>query len=110
MDDIEQKYIDSADLLEDVWVHINWADMDNNRERNIWNEFEGQVRALSKCNSKLEPFLDKLCKRFKSFITKKNTKELLAKDHNTFLQIYRNETQIPLLLLRLRSDAKKELY
>lgn len=110
MNDIEQKYIDAADLLEDVWLHINWADVDKGRMRNIWNEFEGQVRALSKCYNTLEPFLDKLCKRFDSFITKKNTAYLLAKDHNIFLHIFRYETQIPIMILRLRSDEKKELY
>lgn len=105
---IDRKYIIAADLLEDIWLHIDWENMNRGRMRKIWEEFENQVKALSKCYSRLEPFIDKICKRFDSYVFKKQTKEILGMEHEDILNVYRTETQIPMLLLRLRREEAKE--
>lgn len=108
--DLKPEYIAAADLLDDVWRNINFDDMSQSRMRGIWGEFEGQTKALAKCYSRLEPFLDKLCARFKSNIWDYRTKEILVTvDEQRLLDIYRNETQIPMLVLRIRSQEKKKL-
>jgi hypothetical protein len=106
---IDKKYIIATTLLEDIWINIDWGNMNKGRRLKIWDEFENQVKALSKCYSKLEPFIDKLCKRFGSFIRKYQTKEVLIGEHEDLLEIFRNETQIPMLILRLRREKNKQL-
>jgi len=95
-----------ADVLEDVWINIDWDNIDSRRRMKIWSEFEAQVKALAKCYSQLQPFLDKLCRRFNSRLTKQQTKSILEDQKGT-LNILRNETTIPVLILKLRQDAKK---
>lgn len=104
----QEIYEIATDLLEDIWVHINWDNIKPGRRIKIWNEFENQIKALSKCNSRLEPFIDKICKRFDSYVSSEKTKDILILDHDELLNIYRNETQIPVLLLRLRREDKKK--
>lgn len=106
---IEHKYILAADLLFDIWMHINWELVDQKRSRNIWNEFEGQVRALSKCNSKLSVFISMLCKRMNSYVSADIIKTIEELDEKKTLDIYRFETQIPILILRLRRQETKEI-
>lgn len=111
MDEIEEKYERATDLLEDAWLHIDWDSIDTSRRRKIWSEFEGQVRALSRCYSRLEPFLDKLGRRFNTYVTKATTRDILKKSNqNSILEIYRKETQVPMLMLRLRREEARETY
>lgn len=107
-DGIEPKYTVAADLLEAIWLGIDWESHDKNRLRGIWGEFENQARALSKCYSRLEPFIDKMCARFRSNVFDSRIRDILASDHEQILDIYRMETQIPVLLLRLRRKEIKD--
>lgn len=104
---IEARYSVAADLLEDIWLHIDWEGMNRGRMMKIWDEFENSVKALSKCYSRLEPFIDKICKRFHSYVNRYETKEILAGGHEEILNVFRAETQIPMLLLRLRRENAK---
>lgn len=104
---IEARYSVATDLLEDIWLHIDWDGMNRGRMMKIWDEFENQVKALSKCYSRLEPFIDKICKRFHSYCNQYETKEILAGEHEEILNVFRTETQIPMLLLRLRRENAK---
>lgn len=69
------------------------------------------MRALSRCYSSLSRFLDKLCARFDSYLNKYNTREIFKEDEDgMYLNIYRRETEVPMLLLRLRRQNAKEEY
>lgn len=105
---MNQEYIRAADLLEIIWLGIDWDSHDKNRMRGIWGEFENQAKALSKCYGRLEPFIDKMCARFRSNVFDPRVRDILKDDQERILDIYRMETQIPVLLVRLRrQEAKK---
>jgi hypothetical protein len=108
---LEDKYLLAADLIEDVWIHIDWEDIGAGRRMKIYSELEGQIKGLSRCYSSMEKFLNKLCLRFKSHLFKYETVEVLKdeKIQQDIMQIFRTETQIPLLLLKLRKEKRKEL-
>ncbi|MFW5720990.1 MAG: hypothetical protein ACOCWW_01240 [Bacteroidota bacterium] len=107
---IDEKYKKIANLLEDIWLHIDWESVDKNRRRSIWSEFENQIRGLSRCYSTLEPFLDRVCRRFNSYLLRHQTKKILQEDKDEeYLDVLREETQIPIMLLRLkREEARRE--
>lgn len=46
---ITRKYELAADLLEDIWLHIDWEKVGAGRRMKIWAELEGQARGLSRC-------------------------------------------------------------
>lgn len=109
MEDKSRLYQLATDLLEDLWLHMDWDNVKPKRRITIWQELEGQVKGLSRCYSKLEPFIDKLGSRFETFAWKSQTKEILKEDHEAILNIYRFETKIPILYLKLRRDNAKNL-
>lgn len=108
MNEIQNSYEEATDILQNIWCNIDWDNIDKGRRMKIYSEFENQVRALSKCYSRLEPFITRLCSRFNSFFYKKDLKDYLKKDQNVYMNIYRYEVQIPMCLLRIRQDEKKE--
>lgn len=102
------KYQYATDILEDIWLNINWEDMSQQRRIKIWKEFESKIKALSKCYSKLGDFLTKLCQCFDSKLSNNKTMLILEQNNDEiYLNIYRTETQLPILLLKLRRDDKK---
>lgn len=103
-------YEKSSRVLQNIWSNIDWEKVDPRRRMSIHSEFEGQVKALSKCFSSFEPFIDKLCKRMNSYIDSSFIAELETKDKDAIMTIYRSETQIPMLLLRIEQEEKKERY
>jgi len=105
---IENKYEEATDILQNIWCNIDWDNIDKGRRMKIYSEFENQAKALSKCFSSLEPFITKLCARFNSFFYKKDLKKYLENDPNIYMNIFRYEIQIPMCLLRVRQDEKKE--
>jgi hypothetical protein len=108
--EIEEKYKKACSLLRDVWLNIDWDKYGGSR-MTIWSVFEGQVRALSRCYSRLEPFVDKLARRFHSFVDRKETIEIISENNDfVYLDIFRNETQIPMMLLRIERDEAKQAF
>ena len=108
---MEEKYQKTSELLEEVWLGIDWEGMNTGRRLKIWEEFENQVRALSKCYSSLNPFLEKICKRFNSFLSKNKIIEIVTNyDNEEILDVLRYETKIPILLMKLRREEAKEEF
>lgn len=106
---MKKKYKTASLLLKNIWINIDWQKINEKRKIKIWQEFENKARALSKCYSRLEPFLDKICRSFNSYISDKKIKHILKKDHDEILDIYRQEIQIPMLLIRLELDKKNRV-
>jgi hypothetical protein len=107
---MNQKYKPAVDILNDIWIGIDWENIDKNRLRTIWSEFEGQVRGLSKSHSSLSEFVNKLCKRFKSSTSMQSTIDALNTDHSTILNLYRYDTQVVILYLKLLRGEVKQNY
>lgn len=107
---MNRNYEKASRVIQNVWSNIDWEKVDPRRRMSIHSEFEGQVKALSKCFSRFEPFIDKLCKRMNSYIDSADIAELSDEEREAIMTIYRTETQIPMLLLRLAQDEKKERY
>jgi hypothetical protein len=108
-DELEKKYLMATEILEDVWLHIDWDNIGAGRRMGIYSELEGQVKGLSRCYSSMEKFLNKLCIRFGSYLHKYQTENILKDKalQAEIMEVFRNETQIPILLLRLRRDEAK---
>lgn len=108
---IEKKYELCADLLEDVRLHIDFESMNKGRLRWIRDEFANKAKAHSRCYSSLWQFLDRMCRSFNSRLAMKRTTEIIsAEDNNELMNVFRTESQIPVLVLQLRRDEKKKQF
>lgn len=108
---ITQLHQDLATILEDIWLNIDWSKVKGSRKMSIWSEFEGQIQIRASQHSKVGEFLTKLCNRMDSGLTAEATNNILNQytDYEV-LNVFRNETQIPLLLLRLRREKNQSQY
>ena len=106
--DFEEKYQKAFLILADLWDNM---DTDRKKRMNIWSEFEGQTKALAHCYSDLEKYLNKLCSRFGTGLYNYQTAVILQeKKDKEYLDLFRTETQIPIMMLRLYRDFKKQKY
>lgn len=106
---MDKHYELASEILEDVRQHIDRTNYTNSRLYWIRDEFTNKVRALSRCYARLEPFLDKLCKAFNASISKTRTKEIIEQEDTTrIMKVFREEAQIPVLLMQVRRDERKK--
>jgi hypothetical protein len=107
----EELYNKCSLILEDIWLNIDWRKIHVNRRRNIYSEFESQAKVLSRCFNSLPKFIDKLCLRMDSRVTSQKTLEIIKEyNDNELLDIFRFETQIPILMMKLRREENQEKY
>lgn len=108
---ITQLHQDLATILEDIWLNIDWQKVKGSRKMSIWSEFEGQIQIRANQHSKVAEFLTKLCDRMDSELKTEATMHILNQYQDyEILNVFRSETQIPLLLLKLRREKNQELY
>jgi len=108
---ITQLHQDLTTILEDIWLNIDWSKVKGSRKMSIWSEFEGQIQIRANQHSKVAEFLTKLCDRMDSQLTAEATSNILNQYHDyEILNVFRNETQIVLLLLKLRREKNQNQY
>jgi len=108
---ITQLHQDLATILEDIWLNIDWQKVKGSRKMSIWSEFEGQIQIRANQHSKTTEFLTKLCDRMDSQLRAETTTTILNQYNDyEILNVFRNETQIVLLLLRLRREKNQAQY
>lgn len=106
---LEKEYEDASYILEDIWVHMDWDRMNASRKRWITDEFTAKVRAYSRCSSSLAQVITRLCKSFNSYL-ENNTSIESMQEEEKIMNILREETQIPILLMTIRREEKKQEY
>lgn len=98
--------------LADIWSQIDFDKIKGQRAIGIWDEFANKVRASAMTTNKYETFVEKLCKKMDVRSLKFNNIADISKESNEIkeavLKIFRNETQIIILKLRLNNKVKKE--
>jgi hypothetical protein len=108
---ITQLHQDLATILEDIWLNIDWQKVKGSRKMSIWSEFEGQIQIRANQHSNVAEFLTKLCDRMDSELKSENTEKILNQYQDyEILNAFRNQTQIPLLLLKLRREKNQAQY
>jgi len=84
---------------------MDWDNMNRGRRLKIQDEYTSKIKAYSRCYGNINKFLDKLCKSFQSKITKKTIENIKNKDE--VMGVFREETQIPIVLFKIRKEEKK---
>ena len=109
----ETEYERASNILESIWVGINWEKVDKGRRRTIQGEFEGQSAIRARQTNSLTRFISVLANRFDSQIKDKEVLELLKMskgDEKITLDIIRYETQIPVLMMKIRREKAQDDY
>lgn len=111
MKKIEQSDYELASrILQNVWGNLDWESVEPRRRMTIHKEFEGQVQALSRCSGSFELFITRLCRRMKSYIDSNMIADLQKDKKDTIMYILREHIQVPMMLLRIAQNDKKERY
>ena len=106
----------AVEILNSLWLSIDFESMSNSRKMSIWDEFSSKVRACSNSSETFEKFIEKFCKKFniKSLeIDAKNISEVSCfskEEKDLILKAYREQLSIIMLELRIIRDEKKEAY
>lgn len=106
---MDKNYEIATDILEDIRCHIDRDNMNRSRKRWISDEFANKTKALSRCFSWLGAFIDRLARSFWSRIAREQTiNHLKTADSKEIMRIFREESQIPVLILQIRRDEAKQ--
>lgn len=107
-DDIDRREA-ILDVLEGLFVSIDFDDLDKNRTKNIWGEFIGKMRSAASFGSK-ECFIDRMCRAFQ-IESLRRPHLILVLDrfgHDEFLSVVYEQAQFLGVLLRCRRDVERE--
>lgn len=87
----------AVELLNAIWVNVDFENMQKSRRMNFQNEFVTKVRGCAISSATLENFIEALCKKLNivSFVKEQTTiheiTELSAIDKNEILTIIRTQ-------------------
>lgn len=106
----------AVDVLEQLWLCINFENMSNTRKIGIWDEFSGKVRACANSSRNFEAFIEKMAKKIDSRSFDSNA-ALISKvanydesDKKAVLKLYREQLSIIILELRIKREEEKEKF
>ena len=106
----------AVDVLEQLWLCIDFDNMSNTRKMNIWDEFSGKVRACANSSRSFEIFIEKMAKKIdsRSFDGKaallSEISNFEESDKKAVLKMYREQLSIIILELRLKREEEKEKF
>lgn len=97
------------DILEAVFVSIDFDNLDKGRVKNIWAEFTGKIKAAASSGTRMR-FIDRLCRAFQVEALKRpeSVKLIDRFSDYEFLSLIREQAQYLSVLLRARRDYVKE--
>lgn len=97
------------DVLEALFVSIDFDEMDKQRTKNIWGEFIGKMRSAASFGTK-ECFIDRMCRAFQIEALKRPYAVLVLDrfGHDEFLSVVYEQAQFLGVLLRGRRDVERE--
>lgn len=112
----EEKRKEAVEILNEIWISIDFSAMPNSRKINFWNEFTNKVKAAANSSMSFETFVEKLCKKLS--ISNLDTRcKIVAKVSRSdetykkeFLKLYREQLTLIMLELRIKRDDEKEKY
>lgn len=106
----------AVEVLNAIWVDIDFESMSNSRKLDFWNEFTGKVKAAANSSVDFERFIERLCKKLNivAFDAKASVIAQVSNSSEDFknklLSLYREQLMIVMLELRLKREDEKESY
>jgi hypothetical protein len=98
-------------LLE-IWTCIDWDKTDKKRLIGIWDEFTNKVKATASTTNDYNIFVEKLCRKMGiNSLRYKQISEISETDDKVkaeILQMFRENTRLVVLELRLNREITKE--
>lgn len=102
----------AADLLEIIWKGIS-SEYKSRYRQTIWRQFEDTVRASAYTNN-LGKFINSLCLKMDAQIQNKDTSKaeeiLNSGNDKALLKLYRDETTLIVLMVRVRNQERREAW
>lgn len=102
----------AVSTLTDIWSQIDWDKVTGQRALGIWDEFSNKVKATAMTTNSYETFVEKLCRKMDvRSLRFKNINEISEQSNDfkvAILNMFRKETQIVILKLRLNNQIRKE--
>jgi hypothetical protein len=109
MSDIQQQREQARDIVLAIWNCIDWDGVGASRRMNIYNELASKIRSAALTDT-LEHFFENLCRKMgvKSVSNESILQTITKADARSLLRLYREETQIIILMLRTHQEIKKQ--
>lgn len=102
----------ATDLLEIIWRGIG-REYKSRYRQTIWQQFENTVRASAYTNN-LGKFVNSLCLKLDAQIQSKDTSKaeeiLNSGSDRALLKLYRDETTLLVLMVRVRNQERREAW
>lgn len=102
----------AASLLDIIWQGIS-SDFKSRYRQTIWEQFENTVRANAYTNN-LGKFVNSVCLKLGATIPGKHTAEaekiLNSGQDRPLLKLYRDETTLIVLMVRIRNQERRETW
>lgn len=109
MPDINKQREQARDIVLAVWTCIDWDGVSASRRMNIYNELASKIKSAALTDT-LERFLEGLCRKMgvKTIYNENVLNIINNADTKALLKLYREETQIIVLMLRTTQEIKKQ--
>lgn len=102
----------SVGTLIDIWAQIDWDKVTGQRAMGIWDEFASKVKAAALTTNSYEKFIEKLCRKMEVRSLKFREINVISQESEELkkavLKMFREETQLLVLKLRLNKQIRKE--
>jgi len=112
MNDYPEEYHQALKMLIPLWRGIS-GDYKQKYVRNIWDQFENQIRAAAYTSS-VSKFISSLCSRLQIQISSDDVSDTLsalnASDERKLLRQLRDEAPTLVLIVRLENDKRKAAW
>lgn len=110
MNEEDKMYNIIVDMIYQIWVKINFADMQKSRLMRIYDEISSKIKYAA-CTQKISQFMSKLAQKMgiRSFsLSQELIDQLKEFNDNEILRKIRTETQYIVVLLRLKIEENKK--
>ena len=109
MQDIKEQREQARDIVLAVWVCIDWDGVSVSRRMNIYSELASKIKSAAMTET-LERFLENLCRKMGvKTVSNESVLNIIANaDAKALLKLYREETQIIVLMLRTTQEIRKQ--
>lgn len=102
----------AVDTVTEIWSQIDWDKVTGQRAMGIWDEFTSKIKSSAMTTNNYEKFVEKLCRKMEVRSLKfALINEISLQDESTkqdILKLFREQTQIIVLKLRLNNQIRKE--
>lgn len=99
----------ARDIVLAIWQSIDWTGISPSRRMNIYNELASKIKSAALTDT-LERFFEGLCRKMgvKTVYNESVLNIINKADAKALLKLYREETQIIVLMLRTTQEIRKQ--